>query len=193
MNDASVAELKALMAYEAARTVPPEGFPALPDLPAGRYTDPQFFELERQHLWRKAWLFAAHIDELLEPGCFITWENTGSPVVIVHGRDGAINAFYNTCRHRGAPVVTESSGRRPTLTCKYHGWSYALSGELLSVRSPEDFTDLDFSCRGLLPVRCERFGNLIFLNFDEHAPTLLEWLGPLAEEWREFVSISAAW
>ncbi len=35
-------------------------------------------------------------------------------------------------------------------------------------------------------MRCERFGNLIFVNFDDEAPTLLEWLGPIADEWEEF-------
>ena len=108
MNHDDVANLRRLMEYEAARSEPPRAFPTLPDIPAGRYTDPRFYELEKQHVWRKSWLFAAHIDEIPEPGCFVTWENTGDPIVIVHARDGAINAFYNTCSHRGAPVVTDA-------------------------------------------------------------------------------------
>ena len=95
------------MEYEAARTEPPVGFPHLPDLPAGRYTDQRFYELEKEHLWRKSWLFAAHIDEIPDPGCYMLWENAGQPVIIVHGDDGKIYAHYNTCRHRGAPIVTE--------------------------------------------------------------------------------------
>ena len=114
------------------------------------------------------------------------WDNAGQPVVIVHSDTGAINAFYNTCSHRGAPVVTERSGQNRRLTCQYHGWSYDLGGELKGMRDPEDFRDLDKSCRGLKKVRCELFGNLIFVNFDPEAPTLLEWLGPLADEWEEF-------
>ncbi|HET6471265.1 MAG TPA: aromatic ring-hydroxylating dioxygenase subunit alpha [Pseudomonadales bacterium] len=186
MNAAEIATLRALMEYEASRTEPPRGFPLLPDLPGGRYTDPRFFALELQHVFRKSWLLAGHVDEVPEPGCFRLWERAGQPVVIVHGDDGAIRAFYNTCSHRGAPIVTDSSGKRPRLTCRYHGWSYALDGRLLAIRDPEDFRGLDFSCRGLAPVRCERFGNLIFVNFDADAPTLLEWLGPIAQEWEEF-------
>ena len=174
------------MEFEAARTSPPVGFPALPDIPAGRYTDPAFFELEQTHIWQKSWLFAAHIDEIPSPGSYRRWDNAGQPVVIVHGDDGVIRAFYNTCRHRGAPVVTEESGRRARLTCKYHGWTYTHQGDLVSVRDPEDFSDLDMSCRGLIGIRCEMFGNLIFLNFDKNAPSLLEWLGPIADEWTEF-------
>jgi phenylpropionate dioxygenase-like ring-hydroxylating dioxygenase large terminal subunit len=186
MTALDVAQIRALMEYEASRTAPPPTFPALPDLPGGRYTDPRFFELEQQHLWRKSWLLAAHTDELPEVGSFLLWENAGQPVVLVRAAHDRINAFFNTCSHRGAPIVTSERGQRPRLTCKYHGWSYSHDGELLAVRDPEDFVDLDMSCRSLTRVRCELFGNLIFVNFDAAAPTLLEWLGPLADEWREF-------
>ena len=186
MNAEEIQTLRQLMEYEASRNAPPDGFPHLPDLPGGRYTDPRFHELEKQHIWRKTWLLASHIDEVPEPGCFRLWENAGQPVVIVHADSGQINAFYNTCSHRGAPVVTDESGKRPRLVCRYHGWTYNHDGELLAVRDPQDFVDLDFSCRGLQKIRCERFGNLIFVNFDSNAPTLRDWLGPIADEWEEF-------
>jgi phenylpropionate dioxygenase-like ring-hydroxylating dioxygenase large terminal subunit len=186
MTPEYIQTLRKLMEFEAARTEPPKGFPALPDIPAGRYVDPRFHQLEQDHVWRKSWLLAAHIDEIPEPGCFMLWENAGQPVVIVHAASGVVNAFYNTCSHRGAPVVTEQRGKSRRLTCKYHGWSYDHEGELRGMRDPQDFRDFDMSCRGLKAVRCERFGNLVFVNFDTHAPTLLEWLGPIADEWEEF-------
>jgi len=186
MKQQDIDNLYTLMEFEANRTSPPEGFPVLPDIPAGRYTDPRFYELEKEHIWRKSWLFAAHIDEVPEPGCFMLWENADQPVLIVHTMSGEIKAFYNTCSHRGAPVMTEKSGKRSSLTCTYHGWSYNHDGELMSIRDPEDFNGLDKSCRSLIGIRCERFGNLIWVNFDDEAPTLLEWLGPIADEWQEF-------
>lgn len=186
MTPKTIQTLRKLMEYEAARTEPPKSFPVLPDIPAGRYVDARFFELEKAHIWRKSWLLAAHIDEIPEPGCFMRWENAGQPVVIVHAESGEVNAFYNTCSHRGAPVVTKQQGRARRLTCRYHGWTYDHEGELKGIRDPEDFRGLDMSCRGLKTVRCERYGNLIFVNFDAEAPTLLEWLGPIADEWEEF-------
>ena len=186
MNQAEISTLRSLMEYEAGRLAPPPEFPRLPDLPGGRYTDPRFFQAEKDHLWRKSWLLAGHVDEVSEPGAYKLWESAGQPVVIIHARSGAINAFYNTCSHRGAAVVTEAVGKRARLVCKYHGWTYTDEGELVSIRDPEDFADLDFSCRSLRKVRCERFGSLIFVNFDPAAPSLLEWLGPLAQEWEEF-------
>lgn len=186
MTPEYIETLRRLMEFEASRSEPPAGFPALPDMPAGRYVDPRFYQLEQAHVWRKSWLLAAHIDEIPEPGNYMLWENAGQPVVIVHADSGAVNAFYNTCSHRGAPVVTDARGKARRLTCKYHGWSYDHEGELRGMRDPEDFRDFDMSCRGLSKVRCERFGNLIFVNFDPEAPTLTEWLGPIAQEWEEF-------
>ena len=71
MEQQEIQNLRALMEYEAARTEPPAGFPHLPDIPAGRYTDPRFFELEQSEIFRKSWLFAAHLDEIPEPGCYL--------------------------------------------------------------------------------------------------------------------------
>ena len=40
------------------RAAPPQEFTALPDIPAGRYTDDAFFELEQANIWSRAWLLA---------------------------------------------------------------------------------------------------------------------------------------
>ena len=181
-----VVTLKAMMEWEGARIAPPVGFPALPDMPAGRYTSPEYYALEQNHIFRKSWLFAAHLDEVPEPGCFMRWSNAGDPLVIVHGHDGVVRAFYNTCRHRGAPVVTVNRGKAARLICSYHHWTYRTDGTLAGVPEPRDFAGLDLSCRSLITVRCELLGKLIFVNFDDAAPPLREWMGPLADEWDEF-------
>lgn len=180
-------DLRELMRYELNRPGPPPGFPTLPDLPARRYTDPEFFALEQKYLWRKSWLLAGHLDELPEPGSYRLWELAGQPVLLFRGRDGEVRAFYNLCRHRGAALVVKESGRTPRLACGYHGWTYDDEGHLISIRDPRDFgPDFDMSCRSLYRLRCERFGNLIFVNFDPEAVPLLSYLGPLADQWAEF-------
>lgn len=186
MDKTEIHNLRRLMAYEKARTAPPSAFPTLPQIPAGRYTDPRFFALEQAHIWKKTWLLAGHLDELPEAGSFRLWELTGQPILLVRTREGDVNAFYNTCRHRGAPLVTEVSGRRPLLTCKYHGWSYNHGGDLVAVPGEEDYRDFDKSCLGLIQVLCETFGKFIFVNFDQEAQSLIDWLGPVADDWREF-------
>jgi phenylpropionate dioxygenase-like ring-hydroxylating dioxygenase large terminal subunit len=117
----------------------------------------------------------------------VRWHNAGDLLVIVHGMGGVVRAFHNTCRHRGAPVVTEDRGKSSRLTCSYHNWTCKTDGSLVGVPEQRDFAgDFDLSCRRLLPMRCELFGKVIFVKFDMHAMPLLDWLGPLAREWAEF-------
>jgi nitrite reductase/ring-hydroxylating ferredoxin subunit len=169
------------IADERARTSPPADFPVLPDLPPGRYTDPAFFDLELQRVWRRTWLYAGHADQLPEPGSFFVWRHGSSPIAVVRGDDGAVSAFYNTCRHRGAPVLRADAGRcGAVLVCGYHGWSYDRCGRLRNVTDKRDWGALDTSNRDLLPVRCETFGNWIFLCEDPRVEPLADFLEPVA-------------
>lgn len=186
MIDQSIVERhKAGMRYEFERTAPPDGFPQFPIVPAGRYTDPAFLALERERLWKKAWLYACHLDEIPKPGDFMMWTKTGSPIVVVHGKDGVVRAFYNSCRHRGAPLVQTECGHVDGFVCKYHGWTYGLDGKLLNLRDKRDFPNLDMSQYPMNPVRCERLGKWIFVNEDPDAEPLLQHLGPIPAYFEE--------
>jgi len=70
--------------------------------------------------------------------------------------------------------------------CGYHNWTYRTDGSLAGIPEQRDFAGFDASCRGLVPVRCEMFGTCVFVNFDDGAMSLRDWLGPLADEWAEF-------
>ena len=174
------------MKYEAERTAPPEGFPKLPRIAGGRYNDPVFLEAERQALWKRTWLYACHSDELPQPGSFMLWQKTGSPILIVRGKDMKIRAFYNTCRHRGGPLVKEDHGRCDGLVCSYHGWTYALDGKLINLRDKRDFVDLDMEAHALTTVRCEQFANWVFVNEDLDAPPLLDYIAPFPQHFEQF-------
>ena len=159
----------------------PSDFPALPEIPVGRYTRDDFFQLERQHLWSKTWLLVGVANELPTPGSFRSYTLNGVPVVVVRGNDGAIRAFYNVCQHRGATLVTATSGAVKTFNCRYHCWSYDLEGKLAFVPDEHDFAGLDRSKRSLRPLRCELWGNLIFLCFDPAARPLSDHLASLSD------------
>ncbi|MGH8597865.1 MAG: aromatic ring-hydroxylating oxygenase subunit alpha [Gammaproteobacteria bacterium] len=179
MNNETVQEWVARIAVERARNAPPIGFPELPDLPAGRYTNADFFALERERIWRRIWLYAGHVDQLSEPGSYFIWSFGSAPIVIMRGDDGEIRGFYNTCRHRGAPVVRNPEGcAGRTLVCGYHGWSYDRQGRHRGVTERRDWS-VDMS-RDLVPVRCERFANWVFVCEDPAAESLSAFLEPVA-------------
>jgi phenylpropionate dioxygenase-like ring-hydroxylating dioxygenase large terminal subunit len=181
MNPVDVKQILDRNAYEASRAGPPENFPQLPDIPGGRYVDRDFDALEQKHLWHKSWVYAIHGDEVPDVGSYLQWSRIGEPLFFIRGEDGTVRCFYNTCRHRGAPVVTEESGKSRGVSCKYHGWTYNTRGELINLRDRRDFVGLDMSCRSLIEVRCENIGKLYFVNLDPDAEPLIDYLGPVAD------------
>ena len=178
--DAFANEVRSRVNAEKARRSYPQGFPALPPIPAARYCDPAFFELERDYVFGRNWLFVAHADELPAPGDALLLDQFPTPLMLVRGTDSTIRAFFNTCRHRGAPLIREPRANVKTrLVCRYHSWSYDLEGRLRGVPDSENFNNLDKSCLGLGAVRCETWAGLVFINLDPNAVPLREFLAPI--------------
>ncbi|MEM7432201.1 MAG: aromatic ring-hydroxylating dioxygenase subunit alpha [Pseudomonadota bacterium] len=186
MDAAFIERVKRNVEYQRERKGPPEEFPSFPPVSGGRYTDPQFLALEDARMWKRSWLYACHVDEIPNAGNFILWKKTGSPILIVRGKDDQVRAFYNTCRHRGGPLVKDACGKVRGFVCGYHGWTYDLTGKLVNLRDNRDFVDLDKSQHALVDVRCERLGNWVFVNEDPHAEPLLQHLGVIPEQLAQF-------
>ncbi len=141
-------------------------------MPAAFYIDPDLATLEVEHLFKKEWHCVGRVEEVAEPGGVMPYRLANEPLVIVHGRDGAIRALSNVCRHRGTIIVREK-GRCHRLLCPYHHWAYELDGRLAAApRIPErdDFRITD--CR-LPEFPCEVWMGFVYVNLDPAA-------GPLA-------------
>ena len=59
----------------------------------------------------------------------MTYELGPQPVILVRGKDGAVRAHANTCRHRMMRLV-EGHGNTSRFTCPYHAWTYGMTGGL---------------------------------------------------------------
>ncbi|MGI9596926.1 MAG: aromatic ring-hydroxylating oxygenase subunit alpha, partial [Acidimicrobiales bacterium] len=187
MDHELIERIKADMAYEFARTEPPVGFPAFHDIPIGRHISREFHDLEQEHLWPRTWVMAGRAEDIPDPGDYFQFKDLGVPLLVVRGTDGEIRCFYNTCQHRGAPVVRDDRGSSRRLRCQYHSWTYEVDGgTLVSVPDERDFVDLDWSQRCLPRVSCEVFGGFVFLNRNLDAEPLADWLGPAAEMFAPF-------
>jgi phenylpropionate dioxygenase-like ring-hydroxylating dioxygenase large terminal subunit len=174
-------------ADESARDSFPEDFPDPIDVPAARYTDPDFLELERRHVFESSWLFVAHAEQLPNPGDYLMLEaldRMGHPLFLVRGHDGRVRAFYNACRHRGGPLVDGQSGSvQKNLVCKYHAWTYDLEGNLLGLPEAKNFPrNRKSTCPPLKQVDCDRWGPLVFVKIEPDGPSLREYLEPIATE-----------
>jgi choline monooxygenase len=147
-------------------------------IPADWYFDPGHHRRELDRIFARTWQQVALVSQVARPGDYVTLELAGEPLVIVRGRDGAIRAFYNVCRHR-AGTVAKDAGCVKAFSCSYHGWSYGLDGALLAAPEMDGVRDFAKGRFGLVPVACETWGPLVFVNLDPQAPPLLEILGTM--------------
>jgi phenylpropionate dioxygenase-like ring-hydroxylating dioxygenase large terminal subunit len=187
MDDLLVAEIRERVRREPELKGSPAGFPLLPDLPLARYTDRQLYALEVENAFKRRWLFACNESEVATPGRFKVLDNPIAPIVVVRGKDGAVRAFLNACRHRGAPVVAQECGTAKRFVCPYHAWAYDLDGSLLMATQRSFFGDLTNEDRALAPVRCEQWGTMIFVNLDPDAPSLQDEYAPLISRYSDIM------
>jgi phenylpropionate dioxygenase-like ring-hydroxylating dioxygenase large terminal subunit len=184
VNSDLIDKIRRDMRYEFARTTAPDGFPSFPIIPAGRYTSDEFWDLEQAHVFGASWMLAGRAEQIPGVGDYFVFSDLGVPLVIVRGTDGEVHGYYNTCQHRGAPVVRDDRGSARRLRCQYHSWTYDIdSGALVSVPDERDFVDLDWEAHCLPTVRCEVFGGFIFVNRDANAMPLQQWLGAATDMW----------
>ncbi|HXF34400.1 MAG TPA: aromatic ring-hydroxylating dioxygenase subunit alpha [Candidatus Acidoferrales bacterium] len=143
------------------------------------YYDQAIYQAEIENIFSRCWQLVCHESEVAAPGQFLATRIADSPVVIVRGKDEKLRAFYNTCRHRGSRVVMEQCGEATSLRCPYHFWVYSLEGELIGVPGEEAYDGSGFRKEDfpLVELRCDTMFGLVFVNPDEHAMSLAEWLG----------------
>ncbi len=139
-------------------------------LPRGLYVSDEAFAFDTQVMLKSVWLYACTVAHVKNAGDYFVFELAGNSIIILRGRDNEVRAFWNSCRHRGAKICLEQSGRAPRLMCRYHQWTYGLDGKLLAARSmAEDFDKAD---HGLNPVALENVGGLIFICLSDNPPPI---------------------
>jgi glycine betaine catabolism A len=155
-------------------------------LPGRAYHDERFFDFERRAWFRRDWVIVGRTEDVPEPGSYLRAEIDGEPVVIVRGRDSAIRAFYNVCRHRGTALVEEPCGTVVRFQCPYHAWIYDLEGHLVRATHTEDLIDFESANYGLRPIRLETWQGFLFATLAEEGPSLADQLGNLVDHVARF-------
>ena len=124
------------------------------------YLSEERFQHERDRIFRKRPLVAAHASEIANAGDFLRREVAGQPVLLTRDRSGKVHAFLNVCRHRGTRLVDEEAGCRHRFSCPYHAWTYSSEGQLIAApHFEEGFGEIDKAELSLKELTCtERFG-----------------------------------
>lgn len=149
-------------------------------LPTDIYHKPEIFERELEAIFKRTWTWVGRVEQVKDPGQFFLREIRpfGFSVIICRDDNGEIQAFYNTCRHRGHPVEIRESGVTKRFTCAFHAWTYGLKGELRGVPDEAGFPNLCKPALGLRKVPVAVWEGFIFVYpDDEPEQSLTEFLG----------------
>ena len=147
-------------------------------IPSSWYTDKDFYELELKTVFSRSWQLAARVDQVGQPGQYVTSDIAGEPIVVVRGNDNNLRGFFNVCRHHAAAVMTEPEGKAAQLRCPYHGWTYSLEGELKGTPDFSGVCNFDRATNGLAPIALTEWENWIFVKLDHNERTsMLDFLG----------------
>ncbi|MDY6998186.1 MAG: aromatic ring-hydroxylating dioxygenase subunit alpha [Actinomycetota bacterium] len=144
------------------------------------YTSEAVFADEQAKIFETMWVCTVRTAELAQPGQFRKVQVGRESVLVVRGRDGALRAFLNVCRHRGAQLCTEDEGQvKRTLRCPYHAWTYGLDGKLVAAPNLGTLTDetgqaIDRYRYGLVPVALTEWLGYAWVCLADEPPSFLD-------------------
>lgn len=144
------------------------------------FNDAAVFEEEKEKILKKSWQYICHRSEFKRKNDFIVRKMLDSEILVTLDKHGKINAFFNTCTHRGALLGKSPCGNRAVFSCPYHGWGFSPSGEIITRGAQYGYTE-DMDADGAYNLkhvpRFEERGGFFFINFDADAVSLDEFLG----------------
>lgn len=150
-------------------------------LPPQCYTSDEFFERELDRCFLPHWQFVGREEQLAEPGQFFCHEGVGGSIIVLRNRAGELKAFANSCRHRGARLLTGSGSCR-RIVCPYHCWAYQLDGDLIAAPGMGETKNFELSDYPLLEIRLDTWAGFIFINYQPDPASLLDQLGNMPDK-----------
>jgi len=152
------------------------------------YHQADVFAFECEQVFKRHWWLVAPESAFAAAGDYQSFKLMQWPLLVVRDHQGELRGFYNLCRHRAGPLVDEGCGQRRDFVCRYHGWRYACSGELLKTPGFENDVIDDPAGMGLLPIRVASWNGMVFVCLDDSAPALDDWLGDIVAVARDYDS-----
>lgn len=173
----------AIRAFEHLRNSTTDQAPGTQQLPVEAYLDETRFAKEFHAIFLNKPQGLLLSVELSDPGEYVARTILGKPLLIVRGKDGVARVFLNVCRHRGAKVCPEGSGKAPRFVCPYHSWTYDREGKLVGMYGKETFGDAEFSELGLTELPSQEAAGVIWAILTVGAKLdINDWLGTMLGE-----------
>ena len=108
------------------------------DISMERYTSEEYFKAEAECMWTRVWQFACRVEDIPNIGDSLVYDILNWSFVIVRSEEDKIQAFYNSCLHRGRKLKTHRTNSLD-LKCPFHGYCWNLDGTLKHTPASWDF------------------------------------------------------
>jgi len=150
-------------------------------IPNTWYHDTEIAQLEKRAVFASTWQMVGRAEQVAEPGQYLTAEIAGEPILVTCDDNGKLRAFFNVCRHRAAPLLTEPCGQASKLRCRYHGWTYDLAGNLKGTPEFDGVQDFRKEENGLIEIAAATWGPMIWVHLERPVQSLENYLAPLPQ------------
>lgn len=157
-------------------------------LPKNFYLDPDHYRRELGAVWYANWIYACRAEEVARSRDFRVVEVGDQSVVVTRDADDRIQAFHNTCRHRGSVLCTEAAGRfrGPAIVCPYHRWTYSLDGRLRGTPHRLDSAGFRMEDYSLYRVAVAEWAGFVFIHLGDKPQPFEAALGPAPERFENW-------
>jgi phenylpropionate dioxygenase-like ring-hydroxylating dioxygenase large terminal subunit len=151
-------------------------------LPGAFYSDPEYFELCREKVFRPSWQLVADAESIRIPGqCHPVTLLPGcldEPILLTRDKADKLHCMSNVCTHRGT-ILCEHAGVEKALVCRYHGRRFDLDGTFRHMPEFERTKDFPSPADNLPRVAFGAIGgSFYFASLAPSAP-LEQVLGPM--------------
>ena len=150
-------------------------------VPKDAYISKEFLQLEGERLWSRVWQVACREEEIKKVGDYVTYDILDETITVIRSTPDTIRAYYNVCPHRGRRL-TQGCGRTQQFVCRFHGWKWDLDGKTTDIIDEDDWGGcITKESMNLIDVRVDTWGGFVYINMDNNAESLKEYLAPVNE------------
>lgn len=153
-------------------------------LPRAAYLNTEWWEREREKIFWDQWVYVGRAETWTDPGSFRVLDLCGESLIVVRDRSGELRGHLNLCRHRGSRLLCGDGALRNAIRCPYHGWTYALDGELIAAPFIS-MDDVPPNARRLHAVAVDDWGGFVFVRV-ARGGTLAEQLGRVPQRLQRY-------
>lgn len=150
-------------------------------VPTSRYFCQAEAALEWERMWTKTWLVAGRASDIPNVGDWFRFVLGHETFIIVRSAENKVQAFYNTCKHRGNELVNEDFGRSAnSFTCAVHSWRWDIKGRNIRVTDRETFAP-EVLCAdlNLTALHVHEWCGFVFINMAENPVPFEQYYGPV--------------